>query len=60
MAKDTIRNLIVYMSSMGALRFAYVFSSAQVYGMPKAAYEIGAVKKQLPFSEILREVVMFN
>ena len=35
-------------------------SSAQVYGMPRVAYEIGGVSKQLPFSDILREVQNFS
>jgi len=32
-------------------------ASCTVYGMPKAAYECGAVGRQLPLNDIPREII---
>ncbi len=44
----------------GAYTLAESEESAAVYGMPKAAKELGAAVKILPFEEILKEIINFR
>ena len=44
------------MRQAGALTIGQDEESCVVYGMPKVAYDIGAVKYQLPLSEIPKKI----
>ncbi|MDN5304608.1 MAG: two-component system, chemotaxis family, protein-glutamate methylesterase/glutaminase [Fusobacteriaceae bacterium] len=56
MGKDGAKGLL-YMRNQGAYTIGQDKDSSTVYGMPKAAYEIGAVKSQVPLSQIANYLV---
>ncbi|TDT72330.1 two-component system chemotaxis response regulator CheB [Hypnocyclicus thermotrophus] len=56
MGKDGAKGLL-YMKNQGAYTIGQDKESSTVYGMPKAAYEIGAVKTQIPLSQIANYLV---
>lgn len=56
MGKDGAQGLL-NMRNKGAITFAQDRKSSLVYGMPRAAYECGAVQKVLPLRRIAREVL---
>jgi two-component system chemotaxis response regulator CheB len=56
MGNDGARGLLT-MRKAGAHTIGQDKESAVVYGMPKAAYEIGAVEKQYPLEQIPRAIV---
>lgn len=56
MGKDGAEGLL-QMRMMGAKTFGQDEATSVVYGMPKVAYEIGAVEKQLPLQEIPQELL---
>lgn len=47
---------LLHMRQAGALTIGQDEESCVVYGMPKVAYDIGAVKYQLPLSEIPKKI----
>ncbi|MFA5527170.1 MAG: CheB methylesterase domain-containing protein [Peptostreptococcales bacterium] len=55
MGKDGAQGLLA-MRNKGAMTIGQDEKTSIVYGMPKAAYEIGAVTKQLPLESIAREL----
>jgi len=56
MGKDGAEGLLA-MRSAGALTIAQDEASCVVYGMPKVAFEIGAVERVLPLSDIASEIL---
>lgn len=56
MGKDGARGLLA-MRNTGAGTIGQDEPSCVVYGMPKAAYELGAVEKQLPLNQIARGIL---
>ena len=48
---------LLELKKSGALTIAESEETATVYGMPRKAYEIGAVDKILPFPEIIRFLI---
>ncbi|MGI6734210.1 MAG: protein-glutamate methylesterase/protein-glutamine glutaminase [Anaerovoracaceae bacterium] len=55
MGRDGAQGLL-NMKTQGAYTIGQDEASCVVYGMPMVAYEIGAVSKQLPLSDISREI----
>ena len=45
------------MRKAGAKTFGQNESSCIVYGMPKAAFEVGAVEKQLPLDRLAAAII---
>jgi two-component system chemotaxis response regulator CheB len=45
------------MRKAGAKTFGQSEGSCIVYGMPKAAYEAGAVEKQLPLEKLAQAII---
>lgn len=56
MGQDGAKGMLK-MREAGALNIAQDEASSVVYGMPKAAYEIGAVDRVLPLDEIASEII---
>jgi two-component system chemotaxis response regulator CheB len=56
MGKDGAKGLLA-MRGAGARTFGQDEASCVVYGMPKAAYEIGAVERQAPLNDLSRLVL---
>lgn len=56
MGKDGARGLLA-MRNAGAATIGQDEQSCVVYGMPKAAYDLGAVDKQLPLNQIARGIL---
>jgi two-component system chemotaxis response regulator CheB len=56
MGRDGAASLLA-MREAGARTFGQDESTCVVYGMPKAAYEIGAVQKQVSLSRMSREIL---
>lgn len=56
MGRDGAEGLLA-MRKAGAATIGEDESSCVVYGMPKAAFEIGAVERQLPLSQIAEEIL---
>lgn len=56
MGSDGAKGLLK-MKNAGAKTIGQDEKSCVVYGMPKIAYEIGAVQKQLPLEKIAREII---
>jgi two-component system chemotaxis response regulator CheB len=56
MGKDGAKGLLA-MREAGARTFGQDEASCVVYGMPKAAFEIGAVERQAPLSDLSRLVL---
>lgn len=56
MGKDGAQGLLA-MRNKGASTIGQNEETSIVYGMPKVAYEIGAVEKQLPLGKIARELI---
>jgi two-component system chemotaxis response regulator CheB len=56
MGRDGAKGLLE-MRKAGARTFGQDEATSIVYGMPKAAFEIGAVEKQLPLNEIPHAVL---
>ena len=48
---------LLEMKNAGAMTLGQDESTCVVYGMPKVAYDIGAVKKQLPLDEIPKALI---
>lgn len=57
MGKDGAIGLL-HMRQTGAKTFAQDEKSSIVYGMPKAAYDIGAVEKQVTLEKIAQEILL--
>ncbi len=56
MGKDGSKGLLV-MRQAGARTFGQDEATCVVYGMPKAAFEIGAVERQAPLGDLSRLVL---
>ena len=56
MGKDGASGLLS-MRKAGAKTFGQSESSCIVYGMPKAAFELGAVEKQLPLERLSAAII---
>lgn len=56
MGHDGAKGLLE-MRRRGARTIGQDEASSMVYGMPKVAYEIGAVEKQAPLSDIARTLL---
>jgi two-component system chemotaxis response regulator CheB len=56
MGRDGASGLLK-MKEAGALTFGQDTKTCVVYGMPKVAFEIGAVQKQLPLDEISANIL---
>ena len=56
MGKDGAEGLLE-MRKKGARTFGQDEATSVVYGMPKVAYDIGAVEKQLPLQDISKELL---
>ncbi|MFZ5374825.1 MAG: chemotaxis protein CheB, partial [Campylobacterota bacterium] len=56
MGGDGARGLLA-MRNAGARTIGQDEASCIVYGMPKVAYELGAVERQLPLSKIAEGIV---
>ena len=59
MGHDGAKGLLE-MRRRGARTIGQDEASSVVYGMPKAAYDIGAVEKQVPLSQIVRTLVTIH
>ena len=58
MGKDGVRGLLE-LKIKGAHTIGQNESTSMVYGMPKAAFDVGAVVKQLGINEIGKEIIIF-
>ncbi len=56
MGRDGAEGLLA-MRRAGASTFGQDEATSVVYGMPKAAYEIGAVERQLPLRSIAQAIM---
>ena len=56
MGKDGAEGLL-HLRQAGAHTIGQDEATSVVYGMPKAAFEIGAVEKQVPLGRIAREII---
>jgi two-component system chemotaxis response regulator CheB len=56
MGRDGAQGLLA-MRQAGARTLGQDMASCVVYGMPKAAFEIGAVERQLPLGRIAGEIL---
>jgi len=56
MGRDGAEGLLA-MRRAGAMTFGQDEASCVIYGMPKAAFEIGATEKQVPLSRIAAEIL---
>lgn len=59
MGRDGACGLLA-MRQSGAVTFGQDAETSIVYGMPKAAFELGAVSKQLPLQRIAREILLHS
>ena len=56
MGKDGARGLLA-MRRAGAQTLGQNEATSTVYGMPKAAFELGAVEKQVPLQEVAGSIL---
>jgi len=57
MGKDGAAGLLA-MRNAGARTFGQNEASSVVYGMPKVAFELGAVERQLPLAKLGHEILV--